>query len=105
MSSKTKKPGLPAMDASAFAVAAIPVPDPVQVVTKSPASEKPAPAEAPKRSAAVSVGQPPSRAGKVQLGVWVPEEWRKELKREALESGRSVDVIVNDLIASHLQKR
>ena len=102
----SKKPGLPAMDASAFARAAVPVPDPVQAVTKRKEPEQPVVREEPKsKSRAVASAAPPSRAGKVQLGVWVTEQMRKDLKREALDSGRAVDVIVNELITDFLRKK
>ena len=53
---------------------------------------------------ASSLPQPPSRAGRKQLGVWVSEETRKNLKRAALDLGRSVDEILNELIDEFLRQ-
>jgi hypothetical protein len=104
----SKKPGLPKLDATAFEAVAVPVPDPVQAVTRpSPPKRdtpKPVKGKAAKGQPAASSPQPPSRVGKKQLGLWLPEQTRHELKRVALDSGRTVDEIVNGLIADFLRK-
>jgi len=103
----SKKVGMPVMDPSAFAASAIAIPDPVRAATKRSTEPKEPVAEAPKKSRAGAPSAsptPPSRTGKKQLGVWVTEETRKDLKRAALDSGRSVDDIVNELITDFLRK-
>ena len=102
----SKKVGMPVMDPSAFAASAIAIPDPVRAVTKRAEPKAPV-VESPKSRAGATLSAsptPPSRTGRKQLGVWVTEETRKDLKRAALDSGRSVDDIVNELITDFLRK-
>jgi hypothetical protein len=110
----SKKPGLPKLDPKnfdhgAFAAAAVPVPDPVQTATRpaEPKREAPKPVKgkAAQAQPAGASAQPPSRVGKKQLGVWVSEQKRKDLKRVALDTGSSVDEIVNDLIDDFLRRK
>jgi hypothetical protein len=111
--STPKKPPMPALaplDRAAFTAAAVAIPDPVQAAIASP----PSPAAPPKSRHLEkktrgttnngSGATQPSRAGKVQLSVWVLTEKRQELKKRALDLGRPVDDIVNELIDRFLRR-
>ncbi len=116
MSTPKKSPmsALAPLDSSAFQAAAVAIPEPVRAVLSTPASPAVSPVETrpgrgwgrekahgkPNGSSATQ----PSRAGKVQLSVWVGVEKRRDLKRRALDLGRPVDEIVNELIDGFLRR-
>ncbi|MGA3123630.1 MAG: hypothetical protein ABSF69_22925 [Polyangiaceae bacterium] len=111
MSTSKKKPmpALAPLDMAAFNAAAVVIPDPVQSVI-APQSPPPVPASPSKRGKAHAIANgsstpQPSRAGKAQLSVWVRIEKRKALKRRALDIGRAVDDIVNELIDDFLKRQ
>jgi hypothetical protein len=106
-----------ALKADAFAAHAIPQPDPVIAATATPA--------APPAQVAARISQPPretqteegragakeeaktnqpSRAGKVQVVAWVPEERRAELKIVAAKLRRTVDDLLTSMIDDLLNK-
>jgi hypothetical protein len=106
-SKKRPMPALAPLDTAAFNAAAVAIPDPVQAAVSSPAPSA-APPLPPRgrgydKSNGTSATQP-SRAGKVQLSVWVRTEKRQQLKRRALDLGRPVDDIVNELIDDFLRR-
>ena len=103
MSTSKKKPmpALAPLDTAAFNAAAVAIPDPVQAAA-SAALPLPPRGRGYDKSNGTSATQP-SRAGKVQLSVWVRTEKRQELKRRALDLGRPVDDIVNELIDEFLR--
>lgn len=53
---------------------------------------------------AKSAGKAPSRAGKVQMGVFVDPSVRTQIKRIALEQDRSVSALLDEAIEGVLQK-
>jgi hypothetical protein len=105
-------PALTPLDTNAFQTAAIAIPDPVQAVV-APSKRGSPPVSRPKSSARTKGRAPsngfapaaaqPSRLGKVQLAVWVTTDKRQALKRRALDVGRAVDDLVNELIDVYLK--
>jgi hypothetical protein len=96
MSDKKKQKAMPSLDASAFAAAAVPQPDPVQMATTTPQAVR-APDRAPSKAAPVT-GKPPSRAGKVQLNVWVSPATRQKLLHRKADTGQSIEEMVSTAI-------
>ncbi len=93
MSAKRKP--MPALDAAAFADAAVPQPDPVHVATRGEGKGRRTPAKSPQAS----------RAGKVQVQVWVAEETRRRLKLLAVSSDRTVEELLAGAINDLIRKR
>lgn len=91
MSTTKRKP----LDVSAFASAALPQPDPVQKAT----ALKAVPAARPQLKG------PPSRANKVQIQGYFPEETRRRLKVLAAREGRSLEDLLGEAINDLLEKR
>jgi hypothetical protein len=100
-----KKPTMPSLDASAFAAAAVPQPDPVQIATgQSVSRTAPAakPAAAIPATPVTSTGKAPSRTGKVQLNVWVWPETRQRLLHRKADTGESIEEMVSAAIDAML---
>lgn len=90
---------MPALDAAAFADAAVPQLDPVHVATRGGVAPS-------KRGGSSTMkAQQASRAGKVQVQVWVTEETRRRLKLLAVSSDRTVEQLLAGAIADLLKKR
>lgn len=89
---------MPALDAAAFADAAVAQPDPVHVATRG--SLPPS-----KRGGSSVKARQASRAGKVQVQVWVTEETRRRLKLLAVSSDRTVEQLLAGAITDLLKKR
>jgi hypothetical protein len=101
-----KKPTMPSLDASAFAAAAVPQPDPVQVATTTRPVSRPGlaaePVPATPAKPVASTGKTPSRTGKVQLNVWVWPETRQKLLHRKADTGESIEEMVSAAIDAML---
>jgi hypothetical protein len=95
-----KRKPMPALDPSAFEVAAVPQPDPVDVATRSKHSGVVRRAS----TAKATSSQQASRMGKVQVQVWVTEDVRRRLKTLALNSDASVEQLLSGAIDQLLRK-
>jgi hypothetical protein len=99
---------MPPLDMSAFAAAAVPQPDPVQVATAHPIS-RPAPTAQPVAAPSTRPSPPtskaPSRAGKVQLNVWVWPETRQRLLHRKADTGESIEDMVSAAIDTMLASK
>lgn len=86
----------PTLNAAALQRAAVPPADPVQTAIAA----KPAEAQ-PKAKAAAAQ---PSRAQRVQIQGYFPEETRRRLKTLAAREGRTVEALLSEAIDDLLQK-
>ena len=93
MSGAKRKP----LDVAEFASAALPQPDPVQRAITPVRPER--------GSTISSIKGPPSRANKVQIMGYFPEELRRRLKVLSAKIGRSQEDLLGEAINDLLQKR
>ena len=89
MSPPKRKP----LNTAAFASAAVPQADPVQVATSAKA-QAPAPVK----------GGKTSRADKVQIQGYFPEETRRHLKMLAAQQGRTVEELLGEALTDLFRK-
>ena len=87
MSAQKRKP----LDTAALAAASVQQPDPVQLATAKPVTEPV------KRAGG-------SRAGRVQIQGYFPEETRRALKMLAVRQDRTVEDLLGEAIADLLAK-
>jgi hypothetical protein len=87
MSSQKRKP----LDAAALAAASVQQPDPVQLATARPV------AEPPKRAGG-------TRASRVQIQGYFPEDTRRQLKMLAVRQDRTVEDVLGEAIGDVLVK-
>lgn len=86
-----KRKPLPALDASAFANAAVPVADPVHTATTTKVTQ-PAKRTEPDEPKATT------REGKVQIQAWVTKDERRDLKILSAKTGKSVDQLLREAV-------
>lgn len=103
-----KKPTMPSLDASAFAAAAVPQPDPVHIATAQSVS-RPVPVAEPTPATpakpVTSTAKTSSRAGKVQLNVWVWPETKQKLLHRKADTGEGIEEMVSAAIDAMLASK
>jgi hypothetical protein len=94
------------LDPEAFATAAVAQPDPVRVATGTAMPRLTATPVAPTivHQPPASTSRQPSRAGKVQVQVWVPEDTRRRLKVLAATTGGTVEQLLVEVIDNLLKR-